>query len=186
MDDVEVTKPPPKPRPRPTTETDDQYQARGAGWEAQKARNPIISRPGNCMTAEYYTKNILPIYRDAYHSLVSRSDILRAHLHPDCQYNWYLVEDNDPSHGTKNPISMPSRYRGNHGIKTLRHPANSPDFNPSESLWELIKERVKRYIKNINTIKDLKDALQSEWRNITQDNIQRRIKEMPKRLQHGY
>ncbi|KAF5846962.1 hypothetical protein GGP41_003260 [Bipolaris sorokiniana] len=87
MDDVEVTKPPPKPRPRPTTETDDQYQARGAGWEAQKARNPIISRPGNCMTAEYYTKNILPIYRDAYHSLVSRSDILRAHLHPDCQYN---------------------------------------------------------------------------------------------------
>lgn len=134
MDDVHIEKPPPKPRRRPKTETDDEYQIRLADWEAQKAREPKFSHLGNSMTAEYYTKNILPTYVEAYQSLVSRSDELRAHLHPDRRSEWYLMEDNDPSHGTKNPFSVLSRYRENHGITTLPHPANSPDFNPIKSL----------------------------------------------------
>ncbi|KAI1676338.1 hypothetical protein KJE20_14067 [Pyrenophora tritici-repentis] len=113
---------------------------------------------------------------------LSRRDTLRVCLHPDHWSDWCLMEDNDPSHGTKNPDSVPSQYGENLGIKTLRHAANSPDFNPIESLWEIIKERVKRYIHQLNTINELKSALQTEWRNITQDNVQRWIKEMPKRL----
>ena len=186
FDDIIIKKPPPKPRRRPTTETDNEYQVRVAEWEANKARNPIISRPGNSMCGQYYTRNILPIYRDAYYSLLSRSDLLRSHLPPDRRYNWYLVEDNDPSHGTRNLYSAAGLYRSHHNIQTLPHPANSPDFNPIESLWELIKERVKRNIADINTIEDLKTALQTEWRNITQQDCQRRIQELPKRLRQAY
>lgn len=186
MDDVIVKKPPPKPRRRPTTETEDRYQIRVAQWEAEKAREPEVSRPGNSMTGDYYTKNILPIYREAYQSLVSRSDLLRGHLHPDRRYNWYLVEDNDPSYGTRNPNSIPARYRSDHNIQTLAHPANLPDFNPIEDHWELIKERVKRYISDINTINDLKNAIQTEWRSITQDDIRSQIRELPRRLQQAH
>jgi hypothetical protein len=101
-DDYVAPTPPPKPRRRPTTETEDAYKERVARWEAEKARIPEIIKPGNSMRASYYVDKILPIYRDALLHLRARSDELRSEVSPDIRYKWYIVEDNDPSHGTRN------------------------------------------------------------------------------------
>lgn len=177
-DDVKPVKPPPKPRRRPATETEEQYRDRLRHWEASKPRDPDISRPGNSMRASYYTDKLLPIYRDAMEELEARSDDLRGNIHRDDRYNWYIVEDNDPSHGTKNPESEPAIYRSRAGMRRLYHPANSPDLNPIEGIWNIIKARIKQQIYDINSVEELKIALQREWAQITQKQIRDRIDEM--------
>lgn len=181
-DDVGPVKPEPKPRRRPATETDAQYQARLTEWEARKPREPIILKPGNSMRASYYVDNILPLYCDAYNALKARSDELRADILPQDRYNWYLQEDNDPSHGTKNPESLPARYKRRRGVEVYKHPANSPDLNPIEAIWNIIKERVKQYLDDLNSIADLKSALQREWGAVRQDMVVDQIIELPYRL----
>jgi transposase len=181
-DDVEPVKPPPKPRRRPKSETDDEYNDRLRVWEAELARNPIVERPGNSMRASYYTEKILPVYRDALRFLRLESDAIRHHIHPEYRYSWYLVEDNDPSHGTRNPDSLPAVYKAKHGIHRLHHPANSPDLNPIESIWNIIKQRTRHQLHKINSISDLKAHLQFEWSQVSIEMIQKRIDEMPDRI----
>lgn len=185
-DDYVAPKPEPKPRRRPTTENEQGYQQRVREWEARKAREPEITRPGNSMRASYYVEKILPIHCNAYESLTAQSDELRSHVSNKDRYSWYLMEDNDPSHGTKNPDSLPAVYRRQRGVVSLKHPANSPDLNPIEGLWNIIKERVKQYLHTINGITELKAALQKEWEKIDQESIQQRIDEMPDRCKQVF
>ena len=158
-DDVEPVKPPPKPRRRPTRETEEEYLDRVRLWEAEKARIPVVTKLGNSIRASYYTEKILPIYRQALEDLHARSDELCGYVHETKRYNWYIVEDNDPSHSTRNLDSLPAKYREEHHMRSLRHPANSCDLNPIEGIWLIIKERVRQKLDEIHSIKELKAAL---------------------------
>lgn len=93
------------------------------------------------------------------------------------------MEDNDPSYSTRNPNSLPAVYRHERGVKGLQHPANSHDLNPIESIWNIIKEHVKQRLYEINTIRDLKAALQYEWKQVRQETVQERMDEMPYRCE---
>jgi hypothetical protein len=177
-DDYVAPTPPPRPRRRPATEDEDGYKQRIARWEAEKARIPEVIRPGNSMRASYYVDKILPVYRDALYQLRARADDLRGHIPREQRYNWYLVEDNDPSHGTRNSESLPAIYRRENSVERLPHPPNSPDLNPIEGIWLIIKERVRQRLHEINTIQELKNALQEEWQKVSINDIQERIIEM--------
>ena len=185
-DDYVAPKPPPKPRRRPATESTAEFDARMRVWEAELSPTPHIQKPGNSMRAIYYVEKILPLYCTAYTSLVARSDSLRASVPIQQRYNWFLMEDNDPSHGTRNPNSLPAVYKHDRGIRTLSHPANSPDLNPIESMWNIIKSRVKQRLNTINSITELKAALQHEWKQIQQEIVQERIDEMPHRCRQVF
>jgi transposase len=54
---------------------------------------------------------------------------------------------------------------------------SSPDLNPIEGIWEIIKQRLRggRWA----TVEEFKEAILREWRHIAQDEIRRRIREMP-------
>ncbi|KAF2633864.1 hypothetical protein BU25DRAFT_453578 [Macroventuria anomochaeta] len=99
-----------------------------------------IKIPGNSMTKDYYTENILLVYREAYKALKKRSNELRGHIPKKLWYKWYFQEDNDPSHGTKNIQSKPALFKKDAEMEYFYHPANSPDFNPIEAMWLIIKE----------------------------------------------
>jgi hypothetical protein len=131
-------------------------------------------------------EKLLPKYCDAYNSMVARSDELRPDVPVDQRYKWFLQEDNDASHGTRNPNSLPAVYMHNRDVVSLSHPANSPDLNPIESMWNIIKERVKLQLHQIKSIVELKAALQHEWSQIRQEMVQRRIDEMPYRCRQVY
>jgi hypothetical protein len=150
-------------------------------WEVRKVREPEIIKPGNSMRASYYVEKILPLHCAVYASLKAQSDELRPSVLDEDRYNWYLQEDNDPSHGTRNTDSLPAVYRRERGVKSLAHPANPPDLNPIEGLWNIIKERVRQKIHTIHGISKLKTVLQREWEKINQELIQKRIEEMPDR-----
>jgi hypothetical protein len=63
----------------------------------------------------------------------------------------------------------------------MKHPANSPDLNPQEAVWNILKQRVRRHV--CSTIPELKKALLEEWDRIELSEIRRRVSEMPKRCQ---
>jgi transposase len=64
-------------------------------------------------------------------------------------------------------------------IDSLFHPAQSPDLNPIEAVWNILKQRVRQRI--WNSIEELKAILQEEWSKITMQEVRARIQDMPRR-----
>jgi transposase len=61
----------------------------------------------------------------------------------------------------------------------LKHLAQSPDLNPIEGIWNIIKQRLRRRV--FYSDEEVKAALQEEWDKITMQEIRKRIATMPRR-----
>ena len=90
---------------------------------------------------------------------------------------WLLQEDGDPSHGMRRR-GLAQEYKDAYGIQNLTHPAQSPDLNPIEGIWAIIKQRLRRRVFD-SSVEELKEALQEEWDKITMQEIRDRIADMP-------
>jgi hypothetical protein len=120
------------------------------------------------MTMKYYAQHILPRHIKAVKAMEERSG-----------RRCWLQEDNDGSHGTRSLKNVARDLKDASGIQSLIHPAQSPDLNPIEGIWLIIKQRLRGG--NWQTVAEFKEAIMREWRRITQAQIRRRISEMPKR-----
>jgi len=60
-------------------------------------------------------------------------------------------------------------------------PANSPDLNPIENIWRLLKYRVGRWFPKTDT--EVRQYIEEEWANLAITDFEKYIKEMPKRVQ---
>jgi hypothetical protein len=92
-----------------------------------------------------------------------------------------LQEDNDPSHG-----NGPRALRGlatclkeANWIDSFVHPPQSPDLNPIEGIWNILKQRMRQ--RRWDTLDQLKQILQDKWSKITMQEVRARILEMPER-----
>lgn len=59
-------------------------------------------------------------------------------------------------------------------------PANSPDLNPIENLWSIVKKELRE--KDTSTVAKLKAAITSVWENLNEDVIHKLIDSVPHRL----
>jgi len=69
------------------------------------------------------------------------------------------------------------------GIELMEWPANSPDLNPIEHLWDELIRRVEARPAKLTTLRDLRLALLEEWENIPQENIRTLVDSMPQKCQ---
>ena len=79
---------------------------------------------------------------------------------------WSFQQDNSKIHKTQNVLDWFKRYK----IKLYPHPAYSPDLNPIENVWSILKDRLnKRFSGSYNrskaaiAIKAFKTAINEEW-----------------------
>ena len=62
-------------------------------------------------------------------------------------------------------------------------PAQSPDLNPIEHLWFLVKRRLAEYQEPPKGITELWERVQAEWEKIEVGQCQKLIESMPRRVQ---
>jgi transposase len=166
-DHLQPPKRPSKPR-KSRYETNEQFEQRLIDWEATLPHAVEMKPKGNSMTQKYYTERLLPVY-------------IRAIQEARISYDQHAIlqEDNDPSHGTKSDFNVAKQLKDSNWITVLIHPAQSPDLNPMEAIWGILKQRIRR--RRWDGLEQLKEVLQDEWSKITVQEVRARIAEMPSR-----
>ncbi len=90
--------------------------------------------------------------------------------------DFILQQDLAPAHSAKTT----STWFKDHGIPVLNWPANSPDLNPIENLWGIVKRKM-RYARP-NNAEELKATIRATWALITPEQCHRLIDSMPRRI----
>ena len=107
-------------------------------------------------------------------------ELLRDHLLPFAEahlpLNWTFQQDNASVHASKST----QRFFALEKIKVLEWPAQSPDLNPIENLWNTIQRNISN--RNPRNKIQLWQYVQEEWRNIPNDYCMKLIDSMPKRI----
>lgn len=88
-----------------------------------------------------------------------------------------LIEDNAPSHSSY----YTTREREKEGIQKVNWPPNSPDLNPIEHIWALMKSRIQTQqgIERIKTLSQMKTILIEEWDHISIEEINKEVAKLP-------
>jgi hypothetical protein len=90
---------------------------------------------------------------------------------------WTLMQDGASAHTSATTMEYLRMY-----ANVLEDwPSGSPDMNPIENLWAILKERVAALAPK--TLDDLEAAIRIAWEEMTSDMIAHLIDSMPSRLQ---
>jgi len=113
---------------------------------------------GGNITMQDYTKSILPIVEKRMKEVESSGE------------TFIFQEDNDGGHGTRSSENIAIHKKIEMNLDFIEQwPANSPDLNPIENVWRILKSRVKLW--KPTTKEALREAIDTEWAGITQDEI---------------
>ncbi|ROL51069.1 Eukaryotic translation elongation factor 1 epsilon-1 [Anabarilius grahami] len=74
--------------------------------------------------------------------------------------DFVFQHDLAPAHSAKTT----GKWFTDHGITVLNWPANSPDLNPIENLWDIVKRKLRDA--RPNTLDELKAAIEASWASI--------------------
>lgn len=125
-------------------------------------------RKGGGITTEDYAKQVI---RGPMKDFLEYVEKERGH-------KMLVVEDGAPAHRGK--ASQQARHEM--GIEQLPHPPRSPDLNPIERLWLLVKTRVAAIPGSKNSLQQLWEAVQTVWEGITIEEINKHTGEMDARV----
>lgn len=107
--------------------------------------------------------------------------ILERNLHKTTKQfrmgrNYIFMHDNDPKHKSK----LVTEYLQEKGVNVLDHPAQSPDLNVIEHLWDEIGRAL--LVKDIRNKTDLRREICTAWETLSSDVTKKLVESMPRRL----
>ena len=110
---------------------------------------------------------------DYYVSILS--DNLKSSARKMKLSDFIFQQDNDPKHKCK----LASEFFQEENINLLTWPAQSPDMNPIENLWGIVKTRVAEL--EPTNIAELKTAIMQAWKSITKKTTKSLVNSFKKR-----
>ena len=92
--------------------------------------------------------------------------------------NFILQQDSDPKHTSR----FTRVYLERNTLNVMDRPPQSPDLNPIENLWHILKERVHKD-HTLKSLNELWKRIEEEWWGIENDIVSNLIASMPSRVQ---
>ncbi len=84
--------------------------------------------------------------------------------------------DNDPKHTSKATVGFLKKNR----VKVIQWPSMSPDLNPIEHLWGILKRQIEHH--SPSSIQSLKEVILEEWKKIDLAKCRQLVHSMPRSL----
>ncbi len=91
--------------------------------------------------------------------------------------DFIFQQDLAPAHNAKGTKS----WFNDHGVTVLDWPANSPDLNPIENLWGIVKRKMRDT--RPNNADELKATVKETWASIPPQQCHKLITSMPRRIE---
>ncbi|KAF2891845.1 hypothetical protein ILUMI_14328 [Ignelater luminosus] len=91
--------------------------------------------------------------------------------------DWLLQEDNDPKHTSR----LCSMWKEENDVQTLGWPSQSPDANPIENVWALMKMKLQGVI--IKNQIHLARKIREIWRSLPVQYAETLVESVPRRCQ---
>lgn len=104
-------------------------------------------------------------------------DTMLPHAKEKMSLDWIYMQDNDPKHSAK----IVQKWFRDNNVKKLDWPAQSPDLNPIEHLWEHLDRQIRA--RSFSKTSELMSALKEEWDRIPLDVLIGLMDSMPRRCQ---
>jgi hypothetical protein len=163
-----------------------QKQRKGPGrWNIWAAigynyKSPLIWLKGSGKNGAFLQKDYLS------QVLEPHLERILAEMATKCGCTPTFMEDGNAAHGcksTKNPVYL---WKQLHKIKLLDWAANSPDMNPIEQIWRIIKQALRKRRAELNTQAQFLAAVEEEYERIPLSKINELISTMRQRVETMY
>ncbi len=106
-------------------------------------------------------------------------DILKRSMIPSLRrlgHRAVFQHDNNPKHTSKMTTALLKKIR----VKVMDWPSMSPDLNPVEHLWAILKQKVVE--RKVSNIHQLRDVVMEEWKSTSVATCEALVNFMPKRV----
>ena len=105
--------------------------------------------------------------------------VLQDHLVPFYNVIRPLVGENGVFQHDNAPVHGVSKWLAQQKIKTMDWPSKSPDLNPIENIWKIMKDNIQNQRNFPKNVDDLKIALKEEWSKLDTSVLRRVVDSMP-------
>jgi len=157
------------------------WKKRGEKYYVSTVKHPVKIHVWGCFNKNGFGKLVLfrqtlnsnfmcKIYKDGLLSSVKK-------WYGDNNCNWKLLEDNDPKHTSKTSRT----FKANNGIQSLPWPSQSPDCNPIENVWALMKLKINR--QPPRSINNFVGRIKKEWKDLSTEFAEKLVNSMKNRVE---
>jgi len=106
---------------------------------------------------------------------ILQHNLIQTALHFYPRETWWFQQDNAPQHTSR----LAHRWFHNHGVNLIDFPPYSPDLNPIENLWGILKARVESRL--ARTTNEVERVLKEEWEALDKQLLTSLAHSMPTR-----